>query len=1047
MDFKTLTGMFGSAIRRASSLAERVTTRGVSSISRPLGTARPRQNRGTSFSVRRDSQVVSVDGRRMKPATTATGTSQRQRTANAETDDAVDLAVSKVSWISAFFTLAYTIFFFALFKLVPWLIKGLNRATGVVESWGKQFEDRCARWRRKLEDGQRYKLAGLFDFFTFLLTAIFSFFLATLQWMLQILVGILSSKVILLILFICMIGFGAAEHKYANIISFFHSLTVGFQVATNTMFGIANKAIEVKNIVSPYFNTMVVDGYENARILVNQFADEDWRATDSAGGGRRLEEATLSFDTKELERQATEIMKPIVYGQVRIDELYRILFEFILALIAPYFVPITQILGILLPKIGCMGIGGGVCILREIFQVLVQGIADGFIALFNAIPLIPDIPPVIIDIGCTADDLPNVSPERCGGPMWTIDPVGAFYSKLKNTVTNLRRSLSTLACEPSLHDTNIFVETLDGKLIHKGGGGEGGDACPHTTRAITSTYDNLVFMNHFNIQEDCYIVCLHNVKMQRCFHDVGNDTNHFLGMCNEESATLEHGRRRLANFFNVFSPNKPLPLTIHSSGSMIHNEQPSPQSSSHALPRDLRSERTVTKEQLREHMEKQPRVFSIFNDAIKCDLTTSSTTPESTAIDTLCTLARFWDGASLKALGDGSFDFFFGGQKHRRSLSAMENEEVNKRYTRNIHTITDRVVSVLSKTRRELQLFELLPKNESFPVRVKALMSDLTHPQKRLVKQTAEAITQFFDTSDLDSRRRLVEEMTIAQCNKPGERMCWNGDCVKEEERDLCPPTDETASFWDKANEAVLGASLTDIDIPGVFKENVVDCYAGIRQYPDTSPFEYSNLYNGGKDARYCLGMTPPTTYRLPKVQATGIYGYITDSCIVRNSTGEYNDECVCFWYHQTRVDYYVFVFDFVRMDIIAKILNALMEIQFFFYVVLFIRFPFSWVSDAWVTLWSTLGRGALPDWFVFALSHLGLPYVPIEQRFLCFGLYLGSLFWVLFYSTISYIILASFGVYVDWLEKILASGKDVAKRVKYRRRRSKSKSSHEKDG
>jgi hypothetical protein len=247
-----------------------------------------------------------------------------------------------------------------------------------------------------------------------------------------------------------------------------------------------------------------------------------------------------------------------------------------------------------------------------------------------------------------------------------------------------------------------------------------------------------------------------------------------------------------------------------------------------------------------------------------------------------------------------------------------------------------------------------------------------------------------------------------------------SGDCV--EIGTVCPDLPPDASVIQTIGQTLQDISQSDFDFWAIMKD-AADCHRNYRTNPNTIPFEPSNIINGGKDGVYCMGLLPQSTFRFQSVEQKGFSRYVADLCIQQHRNDTVTNACMCYWYDHTAVSYNPFVWSYLQSDIPGKFLNFFREVQFFAWIAVLQFPPFVYVAQGWAAFWEMAGRGQFPRWFVFALGNLGLDDVEFWQRVLCFFLFLGSYFFVVFYLILLWAIVSCAFVFGELYDKVVQMG------------------------
>jgi hypothetical protein len=819
---------------------------------------------------------------------------------------------------------------------------------------------------RELNSGN--KICGsLTDLGISLVLFVIEFFILIIILTLSILKKIIEYQFWIIVLLLATLVFTYFEHNHTTFTNTLHNVVLVGEVVTDNVFGFTNFVLDMYEIGSNFLNEQIRSTVQYVRITWQGLKPDDANIV-----SRRLVEddniaSIISFSDRKA--QLKEVADRTTYGANLMNVLGEKIYGLLLAIISPFIEVLFDVFLVFASKTVCFA-RAPLCGVREFFHQAI----DGFLGLFRSITILGFQPFAsfrIFGINCLKDypDLLGVDAAICGGYLYEVEPPGAFYSDLsKSTSTNrrlLQQTEALLICEQHPHD-HSWIEKLNGKVIHK----SHINKCPLTsrTRASDNMMDHVETMKHLNLKGNCFHTSLHKEDIEEiCWHT--------------HNATI--GRRQLFSLFN--EDGKRILTKINKKYKASTSE----------INSDVLYQ--IIHEKLGDDIEKKGA--DILSDEGKiifhCDLfdTDSKLNIYQQTHNQLCVLSKLISSGTLKV----SVPSWLGPNNDggRRVLQQEENKRYYEGLDKNLHVLSQHVYSIkqhirIQKTRRILRDRNTPYVNQD-DINWKEAAIPILQPKKNKTIITPE-----------NKRRKLEQKLGICPA---GYHPCiMSGDCILLEEREFCPQTNN-ADEAESPNNGVLltiGKALEDISTFNIDGEDILTdanrCYDRYDQRPETSPLSYTNLIlqeQASDDQEYCLGMVPPITYRLPKIQRQGLNRYVSDLCV--------NDNCYCFWYYEKYGAYELSSLPTLHVDIEYTILNFLISIQYI--VGMFFSIPgLHLIALAWSSFWNLAGHGRFPLWFTYILSDMGLGISP-QRGAVCFVIYLGSYFNTLLILLMIYIL------------------------------------------
>jgi hypothetical protein len=342
------------------------------------------------------------------------------------------------------------------------------------------------------------------------------------------------------------------------------------------------------------------------------------------------------------------------------------------------------------------------------------------------------------------------------------------------------------------------------------------------------------------------------------------------------------------------------------------------------------------------------------------------------------------------------------------SVEIMEKRQATfKEWAADFSVKKEQAMDTMSMVRRYLRVLHATDKSMEMDDRIDDMIQVANYRPSRRVLAEAPPRSEDFTPLQVKSE---------GWCNNDadGNTMypCYYGNvCVPVQDRDLCPEpdlNDPQVSTLDRIQYYLHRASLIDID-PEEILSDANQCYRDYEVDLDSVPVTYSNLNVEGGGGEFCVGVTPPFPYRFPSIEIQGINRFVSTGCNV----DEIN-VCTCDFYYSTLVNYNPLTFDFTDADIRIKFINALISVQLFFYATVFKHVPF--IQQLWYSILTALAEeAAYPQWFLYVFWDLGIRNVSAEQRWYCFGIYQGSLSYVLLVAFLMYDFFMSLDLFSYW--------------------------------
>jgi hypothetical protein len=860
-----------------------------------------------------------------------------------------------------------------------------------------------------------------------------------------------------LVLVLAILFFDLLQHNYRDLVGTVNNVTVGSELFLKKMSTVLNAGLDIQNVFAPLTNVAWDSTWRTFAVLFGTVADSDYSPSftnfwqgdktptspnpdtqtfnEGAGSGRRLSDEAF----RDRVTQVEEPMVEIAWLMQLYNAFMLFVFRFQLMLVYPFFETILQVLSFVVGKVQCAISGGMYCTVVELTQAGVNFfilMINGFLSFFGGGGL-----SLVTTIACTAGELRHVSAKECGGFIADPYPFGAFFSNLRPTDSSQRRALSDqfgplLECYEHPLD-HSWVEVFEKRVIHQ----SHTEKCPISMMAMTgTTKQQILVFERLKLHTDCYQLCTLGVHSLQChFWNTQNVTLTLLGSCNYKVAIESHGhaRRQLVDFFpgRFMSWLDVVPQQLRSN---VHTVIPT-QSTSHnsgsfssfsTIPNVLFTSGLQTKQSLVSHL--QRKMGTVFTtNGIRCDLSDSSTA-FGQFVNHACIVLKLSEehGPSLvdriaqqaREFSSHTADTVNARDRKLGEETVNEPEEkeangvgrgLDERQKRLLEGATRGITKHLQKMKRAFRLY-VAHKPQRTKDGTSRLFRTIEMIEPNRIKWTKEQMQR--RRLGASERRRLdAEEMQgsdgspLGFCKGDGMYPCPSGACVAFEDRDLCPPVDETVEnpgLVKQLNQVLHDLSLYDVD-PERFLDSTFECYNGYRENPDLVPVTHTNLETKGQYADFCTGYQPYIDYRFPKPEVKGINRFIDTACNLDDGV----NHCVCSWYYETALAYSAFSFSFITVDIEYHMRNAFLVTHTILYVVVF-QWEF---LDPWRDFWENLWPSNSPDWFRYFFSHLGVYQVTFFQRVKCAGLNLGSLLHVFFIPLVVLIFWPAATLFHNW--------------------------------
>lgn len=743
----------------------------------------------------------------------------------------------------------------------------------------------------------------------------------------------------------------------ANYVPIFHS------VNTATIYG-EEAAMQIQLILlklQSFWNIIIVPLNEvtwfsvKTIIITLKYTTQE----DSSVLGRRL---TSDDDNNIILDAISASVFSLVQIQYAMDKVKLFIFELTMIILSPIINIILQIFVGLAAKTICI-IADPICaiieVLAEVFFLITNGILK-FISFFG-IRLSVDRSAFFY---CKPSDFksPNLA-RSCGGGIFSLDPIGAWYSQLESDASSSRRLLSCTK------EYDFFVERLDGKTIHKGK-----QKCPYAVRASDRNL-NAIQMHSFGIHTGCYHLCTDNSLYEVCQEQEHNVTK--IGMCDDSGGIQQVNitRRRVL---------------------------------------EVESEADITMTDFINMLKKTPKHFIVGN--VECDMNNLDNTFYGMASKVFCLAGYFGKKIDFsKQFTRDSFDF---GQKQQRGRRLDDSNTDLKGKLESFQ-------GDLIKLQHSLRIYKSFGKEVNTRRRLEKTLSTIDRQVVDL-NRTRSHVAHLFEPIEPRKRRSLVEE-TFGTCNGEDDYPCPSSrgvfKCVKLEDRESCPKIDvnrEGVTYWEKFNALLFSLGLVRFDLMSYMRD-ARDCYNRYDLYPETLPFratmrEMEAALGTENQIVFCPGMNRPINFEKVEIDRKGINRIVSDLCdpltepVITSGANANNGEyvCSCRWYYDITADINSRVFSFETVQIHNILANALITLQLGLEVIIFNQVPY--VNDSWVWFWTLDMMPHIDEPFIHFFGNGALPGVTYSRRFACAGLKAGSLFMSIIFILSVYILIISTG-------------------------------------
>lgn len=760
----------------------------------------------------------------------------------------------------------------------------------------------------------------------------------------------------------------------ANYVSIFHS------VNTVTIYG-EEAAMQVQLILlklQSFWNIIIVPLNEVTWVSVKTIIITLKYTTDSDMSvfGRRL---TSDDDNNVIIEGVGNAVFSLTQIQYALDKVKLFVFELVMIILSPIFNIVLQIVVGIAAKAICI-MADPICAIIEIIAELFYLIVNGVLKLIPFFNLSVDRSAFFY---CKPNDFRSNNLARsCGGGIFSLDPLGAWYSQLDSDASSSRRLLSCT------QEYDFFVERLDGKTIHKGK-----QKCPYSIRASDKTL-NAIQMHSFGIHDGCYDLCTDNILYEVCHEDEHKVTR--AGTCDDRGG-IQHVNKTVA----------------------VKQER--------RVLADLDNE--IDMFDFIETLKKTPRHFTVGN--INCDMSNADTSFYGVASKVFCLAGYIGTKVDLSSqLSKDSFNFRNG----RRLAEEHDNKAKLK---------IEEFQKDLIKLQHSLRLYQSFDGSVSTRRRLEKTMSMIDRKTVDL-NQTNTHVANLLQPIEPRKRRSLVEE-TFGTCNGENDYPCPSSRgkfiCVKLEERDKCPKVDtnrEGVTYWEKFNAMLFDLGLVRFDLMGYLRD-AKECYDRYDTYPETLPFratvrEMEAAVGTDNQIVFCPGMNRPLNFERVDIDRKGINRIVSDLCdpetepTITSGENAGNGEyvCSCKWYYEINADVNSKVFSFETVQMHNMFMNSLITLQLGFEVIIFNQVPF--VNDWWVWFWTLDAMPHIDHRFVHFFGHFGLPGVTYSRRFACAGLKAGSLIITIIFIMCVRILFVALGPMREILKKHFKGLKNVLK-------------------
>ena len=927
---------------------------------------------GQAMTIKTAGQKVttSIGGKAAKivttPATSTTSSVKLTNSQNSKINTEFKIGTTLYGYGSWILGLLYSLVFITILPGIWLTIREIGRA---LSRFSKTIQIRTDDWLLRLRSKQ-YAGSGIVGMtvtvvfwlgilgLRFIITVIKClgiFFIEFSKWFLWLIVTIAFTLL-----------FVYVEQRYALMRNFLNVSTIFGERTYNKAAGVVNLLQDGRDVISPLVNAQTIAGVNSLQTMYNEFNNQDSITEMFSGRRRRRRMDTFVyrdpssasiFDDTSLLDTLSGLIVPITTAIFFMNQFNNLIFKFQLAIIHPFLIPILTVLGIVLPKFLCFFQGLPFCGVLEILNTAFNALFLGLHDLVSGIPLLNAIPLITITINCDAAQLSNISPTACGGDIFSIEPEGAFYSALTNVVVGSRRlweeeiTKVLIRCEKGVD--GAYTERIRDEIVHV----SHNNPCPHANRAFQAG-SNAILMHQLKIETNCYGVSIEENEMKICVNPY-NVTKLTPTAGHDRSLTI------LSTFLDLITT------------SVKHQDN-------HGRGHGHDTHKTISEwgDQLKQE-DKGKTSYKI--GSIDCDLNDRKINmldPYHSFVSWICIAGKQWNSDVVQRKLNGILP-------EDKTLAIVGNHQ--KRVVQHGEEVIDHV----KKLRRDLLV--LSNDDITYDNATLHILSNRQINYVKTIQQTKVAWKSMIRSHEESVRalRRNLDSGPLGDC-PPTMYTCPGLDCVPNDSIELCPDGD--VANYDPLQTAasfVHSLSTTSFDPRTFIQSNVVDCWNGYTDAPNTVPILANNLNDptGGPNSQYCFPLIAPSSYRLPQVEELGINRWVADVCNQTDTDASYSN-CVCPWYRPYIITYDAFSWAFLREDVNTVIINGLISGQWLYYY-FFGQTVFFWLDDIWVFLFSRNPNN--PPWLVHLFGNLGLEYVSDYQRWGCFSLHLGPDFFLCF--------------------------------------------------